>query len=100
MYSSQTVFLPDCYCDVIDNPRYEDFEITYLHNNPWAHLGMGYANLDANKGGDLRPYLQLENIDPRWLNAIGYEKPAEEVQAVREDKEKVGTSGEERFLME
>jgi len=61
---------------------------------------MGYANLDANKGGDLRPYLQLENIDPRWLNAIGYEKPAEEVQAVREDKEKVGTSGEERFLME
>ena len=41
----------------------------------------------------MSPYLQLENIDPKWLKAIGYEGPAGEVQQTREEKTHVGTDG-------
>ena len=82
------------YAEVIATPRYEDFDIEYQYKNPWAHLGMGYAI--CNKffpETDVSPYLQLENIDPKWLKAIGYEGSAGEVQETREQKTHVGTDG-------
>lgn len=81
------------YIELIETPRYEDFEIQYMHKNPWAHMGMGFSMSNLKEGSDLSPYLQLENIDPKWLKAIGYKGPANEVQALREEKEKVETSG-------
>lgn len=82
------------YAEVIASPRYEDFEIEYQHKNPWAHLGMGYATCNKKfPDSDVCPYLQLENIDPKWLEAIGYEGPAEEVQKIREEKTHVSTDG-------
>jgi hypothetical protein len=78
------------YAEVIETPRYEDFDIEYLHKNPWAHLGMGYAKRNKQfPEADVSPYLQLENIDPEWLKAIGYDGPAGEVQKAREQKEEV-----------
>lgn len=64
-----------------------------MHKNPWAHLGMGYTMADVTEGADVSPYLQVENIDPKWLQAIGYKGPVEEVEEVRNEKEKTGTSG-------
>ncbi|PSN74052.1 FAD/NAD(P)-binding domain-containing protein [Corynespora cassiicola Philippines] len=81
------------YMDVISSPRYEDFEITYQHKNPWAHIGMGYTTANVKAGSDLSPYLQLENIDPKWLKAIGYKGPADEVQEKIKEKEKIDSSG-------
>lgn len=81
------------YMDVISSPRYEDFEITYQHKNPWAHMGMGYTMANVKAGSDLSPYLQLENIDPKWLKAIGYKGPADEVQEKIKEKEKIDSSG-------
>jgi hypothetical protein len=76
------------YSEVIATPRYEDFEISYLHKNPWAHLGMGFAKCNiAYPDADVSPYLALENIDPKWLKAMGYEGPALEVQKAKEEKE-------------
>lgn len=76
------------YAEVIATPRYEDFHIEYQHKNPWAHLGMGYAVCNKNfPNSDVSPYLALENIDPKWLKAIGYEGPALVVEKVREQKE-------------
>lgn len=76
------------YAEVIATPRYEDFDIEYMHKNPWAHLGMEYAMCNAKfPDGDLSPYLQLENIDPKWLKAIGHEGAGDEVQKVRATKE-------------
>jgi hypothetical protein len=76
------------YSEIIETPRYEDLEITYLHKNPWAHLGMGYATCNVEfPNSDVSPYLKLENIDPKWLKAIGYEGPALEVEKVRDEKE-------------
>lgn len=76
------------YSEVIETPRYEDFEITYLHKNPWAHLGMGMAKCNvAFPNSDVSPYLALENIDPKWLKAIGYEGPALEVEKARKGNE-------------
>lgn len=82
------------FIELIQEPRYEDFEIEYLHKNPWAHLGMGYANANVKEGGDLSPYLQLENIDPKWLKAIGYKGAAMKVDEEKEKKERVEASGE------
>lgn len=84
------------YQQVIEKPRYEDFNITYHTKNPWAHLGLGkrlgdrsllrpkaYANLctvwkgytienrKGHQNADCSPYLNLNNIDPQWHRAIG-----------------------------
>ncbi|KAI9372983.1 putative sterigmatocystin biosynthesis monooxygenase stcW [Aspergillus egyptiacus] len=61
------------YQEVIERPRYEDFEISYGDANPWAHLGMGWTMLDraGGKQADVSPHLCLENIDPVWFEAIG-----------------------------
>ncbi|KAL6710120.1 hypothetical protein ACN47E_009911 [Coniothyrium glycines] len=75
------------YIEVIQTPRYEDFDIEYLHQNPWAHLGMGYAMCNKKfPEADVSSYLALENIDPLWLKAVAGEGPAEEVQRAREAK--------------
>ncbi|RAQ99484.1 FAD/NAD(P)-binding domain-containing protein [Stemphylium lycopersici] len=64
------------YSEVVETPRYEDFEIEYQHSNLWGHLGMGYAICNKKfPESDVSPYLQLENIDPKWLKAIGYQGP-------------------------
>lgn len=61
------------YQQVIDRPRYEDFDIKYFNSNPWAHLGMGWTveNRKGPKESDCSPYLNLRNLDPKWYEAIG-----------------------------
>jgi hypothetical protein len=39
----------------------------------WSFLGMGYSI--KNHVGNLSPYLQVENIDPKWLKAVGSPVP-------------------------
>ncbi|KAK3633928.1 hypothetical protein LTR56_015538 [Elasticomyces elasticus] len=61
------------YQQVIERPRYEDFHIEYFDKNPWAHLGMGWT-LEARAGpanADCSPYLNINNIDPKWYEANG-----------------------------
>jgi hypothetical protein len=82
------------YAEVIAAPRYEDFDIEYQHKNPWAHLGMGYAVCNKKyPEADISPYLQVENIDPKWLKAIGYDGPAEQVQQAKRQRTHVETDG-------
>ncbi|KAK5112948.1 hypothetical protein LTR62_003770 [Meristemomyces frigidus] len=61
------------YQQVIASPRYEDFHIEYHDKNPWAHLGMGWTveNRAGPEAADCSPYLSLNNIDPKWYEAIG-----------------------------
>jgi len=74
---------------VIGDPRYEDFEIKYHYKNPWAHLGLGYAMENRKtEGGDWSPYLKMENIDPKWLEAVAH-KP-EVTTSSAEVKETLG----------
>lgn len=61
------------YIEAIRTPRYEDFEIEYLgpaKKNQWAFLGMGAVRALVNKE-DVSPYLTVENIDPKWMEAMG-----------------------------
>ncbi|KAF2847539.1 hypothetical protein T440DRAFT_481759 [Plenodomus tracheiphilus IPT5] len=58
------------YAEVIETPRYEDFNIEYPNS-------------------DVSPSLAMENIDPKWLAAIGYERTAKKVEKAREEKEDV-----------
>ncbi|TKA22440.1 putative sterigmatocystin biosynthesis monooxygenase stcW [Salinomyces thailandicus] len=61
------------YQQVIASPRYEDMQIEYRDKNIWAHLGMGFT-IENRKGveeADCSPYLNLNNIDPKWYEATG-----------------------------
>jgi hypothetical protein len=73
--------------DVIETPRYEDFDLSYHDKNPWAHLGMGYSVNNYN--GNFSPYLGKQFIDPKWLKAVGSPMPTPQAnghkdQAVKE----------------
>lgn len=57
---------------------------------------MGASLADVTQGADISPYIQLENIDPKWLNSIGYKSATSEVQEERNAKEKTETNGEVR----
>jgi len=59
------------YMQVIEEPRYEDYNITYQNRqNPWAFLGLGFALENRTEGADQSPYLSEQNIDPKWLDVI------------------------------
>jgi len=66
------------YMDVIETPRYEDFEISYHDKNPFAHLGMGFSMNNYN--GNFSPYLGLQHIDPKWQTAVGGPLPQQSEQ--------------------
>nr|POE51572.1 putative sterigmatocystin biosynthesis monooxygenase stcw [Quercus suber] len=64
------------YQQVIAHPRWEDYEISYRDANRWACLGMGFtrenrADAAADASVDRSPYLNINNLDPRWYEAIG-----------------------------
>ncbi|KAB8295057.1 hypothetical protein EYC80_006997 [Monilinia laxa] len=59
------------YMQVIENPRYEDYNITYQNkHNPWAFLGLGFTMENRTQGADIAPYINEEVIDPKWLEFI------------------------------
>jgi hypothetical protein len=64
-------------------------------------MGLGYsmANVAYAQGAeaDVSPYIQLENIDPKWLEAIGYKEPAREVEETKKRKYNVATDGSSGF---
>jgi hypothetical protein len=49
-------------------------------------MGFGYSMANVQGGRNLSPYLQVEKIDARWLEAIGY-------KGVKERKDRVATDG-------
>ncbi|KAF4335970.1 sterigmatocystin biosynthesis monooxygenase stcW [Fusarium beomiforme] len=51
------------YRDAIEDPRWEDMEIKYH-----SYLGYGFAPVDLSTepNADRSPYLQVENLDPRF----------------------------------
>ncbi|KAH7067984.1 hypothetical protein BKA63DRAFT_423015 [Paraphoma chrysanthemicola] len=56
------------YRDAIEDPRWEDMELKYHSKNRFQYFGVGYAPLDlsTDPDADRTPYLQLENLDPRF----------------------------------
>ncbi|PMD35399.1 flavin-binding monooxygenase-like protein [Hyaloscypha variabilis F] len=59
------------YCQVIEEPRYEDYNITYQSkHNPWEFLGLGFTMEERTEGADKCPYLSEEAIDPKWMKEV------------------------------
>lgn len=49
---------------ILENPRFEDYEYTYLErNNPFSFFGNGYTENDVNPDADKAPYLNNAYID-------------------------------------
>lgn len=44
--------------ELLQSPRFEDYEIEYKHGNAWYWLGNGFSCRDLD-GRDLTPYLGL-----------------------------------------
>ncbi|KAF2088438.1 FAD/NAD(P)-binding domain-containing protein [Saccharata proteae CBS 121410] len=76
------------YIRVIEDPRWEDYEIEYRHKNLWAHLGMGWSLDNIIAGSDVSPYLNVKYIDPRWLEAVGSDPRVPEQAADEPNKER------------
>lgn len=69
----------------IQDPRYEDYEIQYQNGrNMWAFLGMGLTRESKTPGADLSPYLNVKEIDPKWLEAIGADSDAPRKASIEE----------------
>jgi len=91
------------YIEAIKTPRYEDFHIEYIgpgKQNLWAFLGMGTVRALVNKE-DVSPYLNVDNIDPEWMKAVGidaskiYEAKAKELEGkAQELQEKSKENGD------
>ena len=56
--------------EAILHPRYEDYEIEYVHDNPFAALGNGYTWAERTEGMDPTPFLSIENLDPLWREKV------------------------------
>lgn len=55
---------------------------------------MGYAQCNVDfPNADVSPYLALENVDPEWLKAVGYEGPS--LAGKGEGKEEEGREAKE-----
>ncbi|KAK7885642.1 hypothetical protein LTR67_009993 [Exophiala xenobiotica] len=57
------------YMELIKTPRYEDFDIKYHHKtNRFNFFGHGFTerDVDFSPDADRSPYLNLENLDPRY----------------------------------
>lgn len=53
------------FMEILKNPRYEDYEYTYLSSqNPYAYLGNGFTLADITPGSDTAPYLDTAYIEP------------------------------------
>ncbi|KLU81143.1 hypothetical protein MAPG_00238 [Magnaporthiopsis poae ATCC 64411] len=83
------------YQQVVETPRYEDFEIEYWAENRWAMLGMGFTMPERKKeGADLSPYLKLENIDPKWLKEVILGDKSARSEEEKGGDDKKGTNGD------
>lgn len=50
--------------EVLQNPRFEDFDYTYLkENSPWAFMGNGYTLNDVDPLADKAGYLDNAHIE-------------------------------------
>lgn len=48
-------------------------DIEYNEDNQFGYLGFGYVEADRRDDGkrDLSPYINLDEVDPKWLKAVG-----------------------------
>ncbi|KAH7141866.1 hypothetical protein EDB81DRAFT_653405 [Dactylonectria macrodidyma] len=68
------------FCELVKEPRYEDFEIKYLNDhNMWEFLGLGFTRDMMREAGDLSPYISLDELDKDF---IGF-KPDNEAEDKR-----------------
>ncbi|KAI9657476.1 MAG: hypothetical protein M1821_003158 [Bathelium mastoideum] len=77
------------FMQVLAQPRWEDFHISYTHKNPWAVLGMGWTT-DWTLNLDKSPYLSTDALDPRWLERLAKEGDGEAVKASGKEEDTKG----------
>ncbi|KAI9708230.1 MAG: hypothetical protein M1820_004184 [Bogoriella megaspora] len=70
--------------NVLANPRWQDFEISYIYKNPWAALGMGWTT-EWTEDKDKSPYLTREHLDPLWIETIAKGDSIEGEEGVKEE---------------
>ncbi|KAJ3549749.1 hypothetical protein NM208_g333 [Fusarium decemcellulare] len=71
------------FCELVKEPRYEDFDIEYQNrSNMWEFLGLGFTKDMLREGGDLSPYLSMNELDMEFINYVP-DKEAEDERVKR-----------------
>lgn len=52
------------YLRAVENPRWEDWDFTYITGNRWSYLGNGYGPEDSDKDADLSWYVRNKDTSP------------------------------------
>jgi hypothetical protein len=58
------------FMEMLERPRWEDYEIEYWNENRFPFMGWGYVKGFKEPGGDLTYYLTPDKIDPEWIKAL------------------------------
>ncbi|KAF2800321.1 flavin-binding monooxygenase-like protein [Melanomma pulvis-pyrius CBS 109.77] len=56
--------------EMLERPRWEDYEIEYWNENRFSFMGWGYVKGLKEPGNDLTYYLTPDKIDPAWVRAV------------------------------
>lgn len=75
------------YCDMIETPRYEDFDIKYENTaNMFAFMGLGFSRNQMIENGDLSPYINKAVLEKKFYS---FEPSEEEEKRIIERKNRV-----------
>lgn len=72
------------YCEMIERPRYEDFEIKYQDpSNMFAFMGLGFTKAQTTENGDLAPYMSKAVLEKKFYS---FELSPEEEERIKNRK--------------
>ena len=75
------------YCEMIETPRYEDFDIKYQDSaNMFAFMGLGFAMNQVIEDGDLSPYMNKDVLEKKFYS---FEPSKEEENRIIDRKNRV-----------
>ncbi|KAK4499757.1 hypothetical protein PRZ48_007943 [Zasmidium cellare] len=75
------------YCEMIETPRYEDFDIKYENPaNMFAFMGLGFTRNQVAENGDLAPYMNDEVLEKKFYS---FELSPDEEERIKNRKYRV-----------
>lgn len=75
------------YCEMVENPRYEDFDIRYTEKaNRFAFMGLGFTRNQSEENSDLSPYMNRGVLEKKFYS---FQPSKEEDERTRSRNSKV-----------
>ena len=59
------------YCEMVETPRYEDYDIKYEYSNMFGFMGLGFTRNQVVEDGDLSPYMSKNALEKKFYSLYG-----------------------------